>query len=72
MLKNLSDYGIFKDNPSARIIINMKLQPAAKGKNKYNVGMVRRIEEETGVVAADFRDGSDTGSEMQYVGVSRA
>lgn len=61
----LPDFGNYANNPSARSIIRSKIASTEKPLNKYNVGLIRMVEEDTGNVAADYRDGSDTGSEME-------
>ena len=56
---------------NARRIIRGWIAKASASRNKYNVALTRAVEDWTEEVAADYRDGSDTGSEMQYAGVDR-
>jgi len=58
-------YGIYSNNPSARAIINSKIRNAERDRNKYNVSLIRSVEDSTGVTASDYREGSDTGVEQE-------
>lgn len=55
------DYGIYKDNPSARSIIRNSIEISNKWWNKYNEAMHRKTEELTGEV--NDRVSSDTGND---------
>ncbi len=49
---------------NSREIIRHAVEKAEEPRNKYNPSLIRSVED-FGVVAADYRDGSDTGSEME-------
>ena len=51
----------FRDNASARAIINAQVRALGKPQNKYNISLQRNTEEYLAEPLADYRDGSDTG-----------
>lgn len=62
------NYGIYKDNSSARKIISSMIKNAEKPINKYNSSLLNCTAEWTGETAADYRGGEDTGMEPEYIG----
>jgi hypothetical protein len=58
------------DNLAAQSLIRNRIKSTQKPANKYNVGLLRRVEESTGFVAADERSGEDTGNDPQPLRVT--
>lgn len=50
---------------NAKSIIRGWIARSEKPSNKYNNSLRRAVEDWSGVMAADYRDGSDTGSEKE-------
>ncbi len=50
---------------NSRQIINGWIRSSEKPSNRYNEGLRRAVSDWSGIEAADSRDGSDTGMEME-------
>ncbi len=60
-----NQFGIFKDNPSARKIIRSKIKELDEPMNKYNPAKIKMLEEFIGEPSADYREASDVGLDPQ-------